>query len=65
MDDSVGAGNSSFHHADQKIGSKLPATSVTTGMADSVDDSFSRDQADHQTDPELPSTRMTSAQSHG
>jgi ribosomal protein L31 len=65
MDDSVSAAHFPLYKADHQFGAEIPATSITTAVADSVDDSFPRDQADHQIDPELPSTPMTSAQSYG
>jgi hypothetical protein len=64
MDDSVNATHLSLHEVVQQSDAQTPAASITDSAANSVNNSFLRDQADHQSDPELPST-MTSAQTDG
>jgi hypothetical protein len=65
MAESFNTAHSSPHKADHESDAETPAASTTDAAADSVNDSFPRDQADHRTGPELLSTSMTSAQTHG
>lgn len=61
MADSTNANISSLHRADQQIASELLSTSATNTAADSIIDSFSRDQADHQVNSKLSLTSITTA----
>jgi hypothetical protein len=61
MADSTNANISSLHRADQQIASELLSTSATNTAADSIIDSFSRDQADHQVNSKPSLTSITTA----
>jgi hypothetical protein len=61
MDDSVSAAHFPLHKADHQFGAEIPATSITTAVADFVIDGFSRDQADHQVNSKLSLTSITTA----
>jgi hypothetical protein len=61
MADSTNANISSLHRADHQIASELLSTSATNTAADSIIDSFSRDQADHQVNSKPSLTSITTA----